>query len=73
MCRPPGDLQNANVQDKVEGRKSIQDKFHLCQSLQEDDYVTFRDFLHDVYSNMALVNYADPSVFLTPLPGYPVK
>ncbi|XP_002401170.4 lysosomal Pro-X carboxypeptidase-like [Ixodes scapularis] len=57
----------------VEGRKSIQDKFHLCQSLQEEDYVTFRDFLHDVYSNMALVNYADPSVFLTPLPGYPVK
>ncbi|CAN8004406.1 unnamed protein product [Ixodes hexagonus] len=56
-----------------EGRKSIQDKFQLCRSVSQKDYVAFRDFIHDVYSNMALVNYADPAAFVTPLPGYPVK
>ena len=39
----------------------------------EQDTVTLKQWLSDVWTNIAMVNYPYPAGFLAPLPAYPVK
>ncbi|XP_049514768.1 lysosomal Pro-X carboxypeptidase [Dermacentor silvarum] len=56
-----------------ESVKALRNKFKLCQELRTTDYVKLRDWLHDVYMVLAMLNYVDASTLLTPLPANPVK
>ncbi|XP_033173414.1 lysosomal Pro-X carboxypeptidase [Drosophila mauritiana] len=56
------------------GKKQISDAFHLCNALKtDDDLKKFLDYVEEVYSNLAMVNYPYNSSFLAPLPAYPVR
>ncbi|XP_016994255.2 lysosomal Pro-X carboxypeptidase [Drosophila takahashii] len=56
------------------GKKQISDAFHLCTPLKtDDDLKKFLDYVEEVYSNLAMVNYPYASSFLAPLPAYPVR
>ncbi|KAF5294855.1 hypothetical protein FQA39_LY00339 [Lamprigera yunnana] len=56
-----------------EGRQWLTDTWKLCEPLQESDIEYLLNWLQDVYSNMAMVNYPYPTNFLANLPGNPVK
>lgn len=46
----------------------------LCNPLKsEDDVNKLTDWITDIYSNLAMVNYPYPTKFLAPLPAYPVR
>ncbi|KAH8413515.1 hypothetical protein KR009_011911 [Drosophila setifemur] len=56
------------------GKKLISDAFNLCTPLKSDeDLKKFLDYVEEVYSNLAMVNYPYKSSFLAPLPAYPVR
>ncbi|KAK8762810.1 hypothetical protein V5799_025931 [Amblyomma americanum] len=56
-----------------ESVKALRDKFKLCQDLHVGDYIKLRDWLHDVYMVLAMLNYVDASTLLMPLPARPVR
>ncbi|KAL1416918.1 hypothetical protein MTO96_027413 [Rhipicephalus appendiculatus] len=56
-----------------ESVNALRNKFKLCQELRSSDYVRLRDWLHDVYMVLAMLNYVDASTLLTPLPAHPVR
>lgn len=56
-----------------EGASALRENFNLCQPLGPNNYTLFRDWAHDTYAALALVNYAEEGSFLTPLPANPVK
>ncbi|KAH6941280.1 hypothetical protein HPB50_015469 [Hyalomma asiaticum] len=56
-----------------ESVKALRKKFKLCEELRSTDYLKLRDYLHDVYMVLAMLNYADASSLLTPLPANPVR
>ncbi|KAH8282704.1 hypothetical protein KR054_009227, partial [Drosophila jambulina] len=56
------------------GKKQISEAFNLCTPLRTDgDLKQFLDYVEEVYSNLAMVNYPYNSSFLAPLPAYPVR
>nr|XP_037289023.1 lysosomal Pro-X carboxypeptidase-like [Rhipicephalus microplus] len=64
------------IESKFTSEKSVtalRNKLKLCQELHSTDYVRLRDWLHDVYMVLAMLNYADASSLLTPLPAHPVR
>ena len=58
----------------AEGLKWISEDFKMCQPFTKKEQIKdLKDFLADVWVNMAMMNYPYPTSFLKPLPGYPVK
>ena len=56
-----------------EGLKWISDTFHMCKPFTKKEEVKeLKDYLADVWTNMAMMNYPYPTSFLKPLPGFPV-
>lgn len=49
----------------------ISKEFKLCNASK--DIEKFKDWLADVYTNLAMVNYPYPTNFLANLPAYPIK
>lgn len=46
----------------------------MCRPLKNaSDVKALKDWLSEVYGNLAMVNYPYPTSFLAPLPGYPVR
>ncbi|XP_059615486.1 lysosomal Pro-X carboxypeptidase [Phlebotomus argentipes] len=57
-----------------DGRAFLTRKFNLCANLtKQDDIKDLKDYLTDMYSNLAMANYPYPANFLAPLPAYPVR
>ncbi|CAN8010442.1 unnamed protein product, partial [Ixodes pacificus] len=56
-----------------EGAKALKEQFRLCQPLAPSNYTVFRDWIGDVYANVAMVNYPYASKLTQPVPGHPVK
>lgn len=57
-----------------EGKKWLSDNWKLCEPLKTTEHVqTLKDFLKEVYTNLAMVNYPYENDFLMPLPGNPVN
>lgn len=58
----------------VEGKEWLSQKWKLCSPLTNDvDVVTLKEWMSEVYVNLAMVNYPYPANFLAPLPGNPIK
>ncbi|KAH8317821.1 hypothetical protein KR074_011168, partial [Drosophila pseudoananassae] len=56
------------------GKKQISDAFNLCSPIKSDaDLKKFLDYVEEIYSNLAMVNYPYNSSFLAPLPAFPVR
>lgn len=56
-----------------EGKKWISENWNLCTAIKNaSDVQALKDWLTDVYSNLAMVNYPYPTNFLIELPGNPV-
>lgn len=54
--------------------KWLSEKWSLCKPLNNSsDVKLLKDFLVDVYGNLAMVNYPYESNFLAPLPAYPIS
>ncbi|XP_011863698.1 PREDICTED: lysosomal Pro-X carboxypeptidase [Vollenhovia emeryi] len=63
-----------NVTSNDEGKKWLSDNWKLCEPLKTAEHVkTLKDFLEEVYINLAMVNYPYEADFLAPLPGNPVN
>ncbi|KAL0102798.1 hypothetical protein PUN28_018233 [Cardiocondyla obscurior] len=63
-----------NVTSNDQGKKWLSDNWKLCEPLKTAEHVkTLKDFLQDVYVNLAMVNYPYEANFLAPLPGKPVN
>ncbi|GAB0089884.1 lysosomal Pro-X carboxypeptidase [Sergentomyia squamirostris] len=57
-----------------EGRAFLTKTFKLCTNLtKHEDISQLTDYLTDMYSNLAMVNYPYSANFLAPLPAYPVR
>ena len=57
----------------AEGLKSIREIFKLCQPLTKKEKVKdLKDYLNDVWGNLAMMDYPYETSFLKPLPGKPV-
>ncbi|XP_024890645.1 lysosomal Pro-X carboxypeptidase [Temnothorax curvispinosus] len=64
----------SNVTSNDEGKKWLSDNWKLCEPLKTAEHVkTLKDFLHEVYINLAMVNYPYEADFLAPLPGNPIN
>ncbi|XP_046435157.1 lysosomal Pro-X carboxypeptidase isoform X1 [Neodiprion fabricii] len=64
----------ANVTSTENGRKWFSENWKLCQPLKNSsDIKVLKDFLTDIYGNLAMVNYPYASNFLAPLPAYPIS
>ncbi|PSN38937.1 Lysosomal Pro-X carboxypeptidase [Blattella germanica] len=56
------------------GRKWLSTNWNLCKSLNNtNDVVNLKDWLSDVYTNLAMINYPYPTEFLAPVPANPVE
>jgi len=56
------------------GKEWLSKNWNLCSPMKtEQDTVTLKQWLSDVWTNIAMVNYPYPAGFLAPLPAYPVK
>lgn len=65
---------NFDVKLLVTGRNWLSKAWNLCDPLESKSNVTdLKDYLIDLYGNLAMVNYPYPANFLAPLPGHPVK
>ncbi|XP_025204425.1 lysosomal Pro-X carboxypeptidase-like [Melanaphis sacchari] len=63
-----------NVTKTVEGKAWLSQKWKLCSPLTNDnDVLTLKQWVSELYVNLAMINYPYPANFLTPLPGNPVK
>lgn len=57
-----------------EGKKWLSNNWKLCDSLKTAEHVQMlKDFLQEVYINLAMVNYPYETNFLAPLPGNPIN
>lgn len=57
-----------------EGKKWLSDNWKLCEPLKTVQHVkALKDFLQEVYINLAMVNYPYEANFLAPLPGNPIN
>ncbi|XP_014479720.1 PREDICTED: lysosomal Pro-X carboxypeptidase isoform X2 [Dinoponera quadriceps] len=62
------------VTSNDEGKKWLSDNWKLCEPLKTAEHVeTLKDFLQEVYTDLAMVNYPYETDFLTPLPGHPIN
>jgi len=63
-----------DITNTDDGKAWLSSAWKLCSPLKKSDDVNkLKDYLNEVYANLAEVNYPYPSNFLAPLPGYPVK
>lgn len=59
---------------KDEGKEWVRTHWNLCVPLNgTDDVINLKDWLTNVWTNLAMVNYPYAANFLAPLPAYPVK
>jgi len=62
-----------NLAASAEGLKSIGEIFKLCQPVTKQEKVKdLKDYLNDVWGNLAMMDYPYETSFLKPLPGKPV-
>ncbi|CAL1674146.1 unnamed protein product [Lasius platythorax] len=62
------------VTSNDEGKKWLSNNWKLCEPLKTAEHVqTLKDFLQEVYINLAMVNYPYETNFLAPLPGNPIN
>jgi len=58
----------------TEGRAQLSSLFRLCAPLSNDsDVHNFKDWLTEMYGDVAMVNYPYPANFLEPLPAWPIN
>lgn len=58
----------------VEGKSWLSEQWKLCSPLAADSDVTIlKNWLAEIYVDLAMINYPYPANFLTPLPGNPIK
>jgi len=63
-----------NLAGSAEGLKWISDTFKLCKPLKKkEELKELKEYLSDVWVNMAMMDYPYETSFLKPLPGYPVR
>jgi len=63
-----------NVTSNQDGLDWINKEFKFCKALKDKNDVTgFKDFLNDLWTNVAMMDYPYKTTFLMPLPGNPVK
>ncbi|XP_068083135.1 lysosomal Pro-X carboxypeptidase isoform X2 [Anabrus simplex] len=63
-----------NVTSSDGGRAWLSSAWQLCKPLQKQgDVSALKDWLIDIYTNMAMLNYPYPTNFLAPLPAKPIK
>ena len=55
------------------GLKWLSESFKLCSPLNKTDIPMFKDYLNNLWTNVAMMDYPYPTTFLMPLPGNPVK
>jgi len=56
------------------GREWLSSTWRLCEPLKsEDDIGNLKNWLVEVYGNLAMVDYPYPASFLEPLPANPIK
>ena len=55
------------------GLKWLNDNFKWCSPLKSESISVLKDYLTNVWTNVAMVDYPYPSSFLMPLPGNPVN
>ncbi len=54
--------------------KWLNDEYRLCKPLKTpSDIRAFKDYLNNLWTNVAMMDYPYPTTFLMPLPGNPVK
>ncbi|KAL1438563.1 hypothetical protein MTO96_047922 [Rhipicephalus appendiculatus] len=58
---------------QTEGAQAIGERFHLCGNYTSKNFTNLRDWLTDLYANLAMVNYPYDNSFLAPVPGHPVR
>jgi lysosomal Pro-X carboxypeptidase len=57
-----------------QGRAQLTSTFSLCEPIvSQANISTFKDWLVDIYGNLAMADYPYPAGFLEPLPGWPVN
>ncbi|KAK7070268.1 Serine-type peptidase activity protein [Halocaridina rubra] len=57
-----------------EGKAWLSNSWKLCDPLKSEKNITdFKDYLSNVWTNLAMVDYPYPANFLAPLPAYPIK
>lgn len=57
-----------------EGKKWLSDTWKLCEPIKTAEHVgTLKDFLQEVYIDLAMADYPYETDFLAPLPGNPVN
>ncbi|XP_020292385.1 lysosomal Pro-X carboxypeptidase [Pseudomyrmex gracilis] len=62
------------VTSNDEGKKWLSDNWKLCEPLKTVENInTLKDFLQDIYIDLAMVNYPYETDFLAPLPGNPIN
>lgn len=62
-----------NMSSTVEGAQAIGERFHICGNYTPKNYTNLRDWLTDLYANLAMINYPYENSFLAPVPGHPVR
>ncbi|KAK3849173.1 hypothetical protein Pcinc_044058 [Petrolisthes cinctipes] len=63
-----------SVTSSVEGKAWLSNAWKLCQPMRtEEDVKTLKDYLTNVWTNLAMADYPYPANFLAPLPANPVK
>ena len=58
-----------------EGMNWLKEKFKLCQPAfnTTTDIANLKDYLNELWTNVAMMDYPYPTSFLMPLPGNPVE
>ncbi|KZC07914.1 Lysosomal Pro-X carboxypeptidase [Dufourea novaeangliae] len=63
-----------NVTSSDKGKQWLSDNWKLCEPLKNETHIKqLKDYLQDIYSNLAMVDYPYKANFLAPLPAYPVN
>lgn len=62
-----------NMSSTAEGAQAIAERFHICGNYTPKNYTDLRDWMTDLYANLAMVNYPYDNSFLAPVPGHPVR
>jgi len=58
----------------AEGKSLLTEKWKMCSPLTNDnDVLKLKDWIAELYVNLAMINYPYPANFLSPLPAYPIK
>ena len=54
--------------------KGLKENFKLCQPVNSTkDIIKLKEYLTDLWTNVAMMDYPYPTSFLMPLPGHPVE